>query len=158
MMSDSSINETKLTPKGRRSVLLYMLGISIFCLLLYSAINVLINWPRYIEVSIDLPGDKDWSYADRSIRAWDDGPKYFIWRRETDVYKHAPDNFYSQEAVIEYIDRQLVSKGWHQFEYNGWFPCDSVLPESNFLEWGNTYRGYTQQNSNDIKSSVGLFL
>ena len=104
------------------------------------------NQPQYIEVSIDFPGEKDWSYADRSIRTWDDGPKFFLWRRETTVYKHAPDNFDTQQSVVDFIDRQLADRGWKRVYYSGWYPCDPIMPESTFLERGHTYLEYKQED------------
>jgi hypothetical protein len=98
--------------------------------------------PRYVEVTIDLPGEKDWSYADHSIRTWEDGPKYFIWRREANVFQ-------SPESLVEYMDRQLVNNGWKRLPSSGWRPCDPVMAESNFLEYGKTYLAYQQQDITD---------
>ena len=149
-MSDTDTRDSKLTFKRGRRILLYVLGLPTFCLLIYFGMVFLVrfldNQPEYIEVSIDFPGEKDWWYADRSIRTWDDGPKYFIWRRETTVYKHSPDNFDTQESVVDFIDEQLAENGWKRIYFSGWTPCDSVLPESTFLERGNTYIEYKQKD------------
>ena len=111
-----------------------------------SWIRYLDNQPEYIEVSIDFLREKDWSYAEHSTRIWDDGPKYFVWRRKTTVYKSWPDNFDGQEAVVKFIETQLMDSGWKRIFFSGYTPCDSVLPESTFLERGSTYIEYKQED------------
>ena len=137
------------SPKNRKW-LLYVLSGLLGCLLVYFGIVYFIrfldNQPRFIEVDVNLPNNKAWHYTDRTVRIWDGNSKYFISRREAIVFPDASDNFDTQESVREYIDEQLLRSGWKEVRYDGWFPCDTVLPESNILEWGSTYFGYKQED------------
>ena len=142
--------------------LLYIIGIVAVCLSAYYAIILFVyivnSQPQYIEVNIDFPGEHDWSYTDRIVRVWSDDDKYFIWRQEANIYKHAPDNFETAESVIEYIDKQIVKNGWKRIHCKDWSECNSLLPESNFLEWESTYIAYKPQDWIDERGTPTLCL
>ena len=123
-------------PQKSRKLCLIAIGISLGCVLIYIAIFR----PQYVEVPIDLPGEQGWFYEDHSIRTWTYGQKYFIWRYETQVHE-PPANL----AAI--IDRKLMLKGWIRITSNRSLPCNAVMPESYFLEFGKTMFAYQREDT-----------
>jgi len=134
------------TGRTRQEIIRNLLcNVSVFITLL--AVLCYVHYrTQFLEVEIALPSENEWHYANRSIRVWADDPKYYIWRSETIVYQRAPDNLDTKEAVVKYIDNQLVEHGWKSVHFEVVHPCDPVLPESEFLEWESTYWAYKQED------------
>ncbi|MGD8403658.1 MAG: hypothetical protein PVJ21_08350 [Anaerolineales bacterium] len=147
----SELNTEKPSLASRRffRLLFYIIGISIACFSLIVFIN---SQSRYIEVNIDIPGERDWSYTEKSIQVWNDDPKYFIWRSETTVYKGSPYNFDSKDEIIKYIDNQLTEQDWKNVFPRELGCCYSLLRESEFLENRENYIVvYIQVNDVDYR-------
>ncbi len=123
-----------LNPKSRALKFFFILigslvVITVICLLAYWFSEM----PRYIAIKID-PPIGDWEYTEYSTRIWSDSSnRYFLSRRETDVYGSIPGyRFDSIDQVLKYFDGKLHSSGWLRFQADN-LSC-SLLQESNFLE------------------------
>lgn len=144
-------------------VLLSPLLICMFCYLVY----IVLERPRYIKLPISSPSSYllrgDWKYTETATIIFpENSGRYYLWRRETDVYSknHDPrSSFDSWASVIDYFDSKLGKYGWSLYQTAQFDPCRTILPESKFLPRGlDGYVIFRKQKTIDFATEPTICL
>lgn len=113
------------------------------CLLLLSA-----GWwlytPHYLELYVPIPsfsGDI-WNYTSRATFSYTgrSGVEYVL-RRDGTAYTEVV-GWQTAGGGLNYLDHWLAERGWERT--NIYTEGDPILPESDFLKFGETYTVYTR--------------
>jgi hypothetical protein len=100
--------------------------------------------PSYLDIYIPIPsyhGDI-WNHTHRTAFSYNDesGEEYVL-RRDGTAYAEVV-GWKSTKDGLHYIDHWLVERGWERTEI--YTQGDPILPESEFLKFGETYAVYTR--------------
>jgi len=100
--------------------------------------------PSYLDIYVPIPSYHSdiWNYTSRSTFSYTgrSGVEYVL-RRDGTAYTGVV-GWRSAGAGLSYLDHWLAERGWERT--NIYTEGDPVLPESDFLKFGETYAVYTR--------------
>lgn len=141
------------TPEAKQTIRRFFLSNRTIVLLLLVLVCALgcavayywLQMPRWIDLRIAAPG-REWLYVERSTQVWvDSGHRFFIVRKYGYVYPI--DGYNTWKSVETYFVEWLSVHGWMPFGDSP-MPCNLLLPESTFLDYGeNGYLVYRRANA-----------
>ena len=117
--------------------------LAISCLLLFSAIWWFYT-PSYLDLYVPIPSFHGhiWNYPSRTTFSYtgQSGVEYVL-RRDGTAYTEVV-GWQTASAGLSYLDHWLAERGWERT--NIYTEGDPILPESDFLKFGETYAVYTR--------------